>query len=90
MCKNLMGFLTNFKQLAAYVIRFGSHKAYDKINKGTIEFDTLMKILVFKIAFIIISFFFQSCSVGKSKIYGRKKLDRHIVTYETRTIGEFN
>ncbi|MHB1920627.1 MAG: type II toxin-antitoxin system HigB family toxin [Chitinophagaceae bacterium] len=30
----------NFKQLAAYVIWFGTHKEYDKINPGTIEFDT--------------------------------------------------
>lgn len=30
----------NFKQLAAYVIWFGTHKEYDKINTGTIEFDT--------------------------------------------------
>ncbi len=30
----------NFKQLAAYIIWFGTHKEYDKINTGTIEFDT--------------------------------------------------
>lgn len=30
----------NFKQLAAYIIWFGTHKEYDKINAGTIEFDT--------------------------------------------------
>lgn len=30
----------NFKQLAAYVIWFGTHKEYDKINTETIEFDT--------------------------------------------------
>lgn len=30
----------NFKQLAAYIIWFGSHKEYDKINPETIEFDT--------------------------------------------------
>lgn len=30
----------NFKQLAAYVIWFGTHKEYDKINAETIEFDT--------------------------------------------------
>jgi mRNA interferase HigB len=29
----------NFKQLAAYVIWFGTHKAYDKIDTETIEFD---------------------------------------------------
>lgn len=36
----------NFKQLAAYVIWFGTHKEYDKINVETIEFDT--KILNYK------------------------------------------
>lgn len=36
----------NFKQLAAYIIWFGTHKEYDKINTETIEFDT--KILNFK------------------------------------------
>ena len=30
----------NFKQLAAYIIWFGTHKEYDKINTETIEFDT--------------------------------------------------
>jgi mRNA interferase HigB len=30
----------NFKQAAAYVIWFGTHKEYDKINVETIEFDT--------------------------------------------------
>ena len=30
----------NFKQLAAYIIWFGTHKEYDKINTTTIEFDT--------------------------------------------------
>lgn len=30
----------NFKQMAAYVIWFGTHKAYDKIDAATIEFDT--------------------------------------------------
>jgi len=30
----------NFKQLAAYIIWFGTHKEYDKINAATIEFDT--------------------------------------------------
>ncbi len=30
----------NFKQLAAYIIWFGTHKEYDIINVGTIEFDT--------------------------------------------------
>lgn len=30
----------NFKQLAAYIIWFGTHKEYDKINTQTIEFDT--------------------------------------------------
>jgi len=29
----------NFKQLAAYVIWFGTHKQYDKIDAATIEFD---------------------------------------------------
>ena len=29
----------NFKQLAAYIIWFGTHKEYDKINVETIEFD---------------------------------------------------
>ena len=37
----------NFKQLAAYIIWFGTHKEYDKINTETIEFD--VKILNFKI-----------------------------------------
>lgn len=36
----------NFKQLAAYIIWFGTHKAYDKTDAGTIEFDT--KILTYK------------------------------------------
>ncbi|MEP6583260.1 MAG: type II toxin-antitoxin system HigB family toxin [Ginsengibacter sp.] len=30
----------NFKQLAAYIIWFGTHKEYDKINAEIIEFDT--------------------------------------------------
>jgi mRNA interferase HigB len=30
----------NFLQLAAYVIWFGTHKEYDKIDCSTIEFDT--------------------------------------------------
>ena len=30
----------NFKQSAAYVIWFGTHKEYDKIDPTTIEFDT--------------------------------------------------
>lgn len=30
----------NFKKLAAYVIWFGTHAEYDKINAETIEFDT--------------------------------------------------
>lgn len=30
----------NFVQLAAYVIWFGTHKEYNKINATTIEFDT--------------------------------------------------
>ena len=29
-----------FKQLASYIIWFGTHKEYDKIDTGTIEFDT--------------------------------------------------
>ena len=36
----------NFKQLAAYIIWFGTHKEYDKINVETIEFDT--RILKYK------------------------------------------
>lgn len=36
----------NFKQLAAYIIWFGTHKQYDKINVEKIEFDT--SILNFK------------------------------------------
>ena len=36
----------NFKQLAAYIIWFGTHKAYDKIDSETIEFDT--RILTYK------------------------------------------
>ena len=30
----------NFMKLAAYIIWFGSHKEYDKINAATVEFDT--------------------------------------------------
>lgn len=30
----------NFKQLATYIIWFGTHKEYDKIDAETIEFDT--------------------------------------------------
>lgn len=30
----------NFKQSAAYVIWFGTHSEYDKINAATIAFDT--------------------------------------------------
>jgi mRNA interferase HigB len=30
----------NFKQLAAYIIWFGTHKEYDKIKPETVEFDT--------------------------------------------------
>ena len=30
----------NFKQFAAYIIWFGTHKEYDKINAETIAFDT--------------------------------------------------
>lgn len=30
----------NFRQLAAYVIWFGTHKDYDKIEAATIAFDT--------------------------------------------------
>ena len=37
----------NFKQLAGYIIWFGTHKEYDKINAGTIEFDT--HILMYKV-----------------------------------------
>lgn len=29
----------NFKQSAAYIIWFGSHNEYDKINTETVEFD---------------------------------------------------
>ena len=36
----------NFKQLAAYIIWFGTHKEYDKIKIETIEFDT--NILTYK------------------------------------------
>lgn len=36
----------NFKQLAAYIIWFGTHKEYDKIDTATIEFDT--NILTYK------------------------------------------
>ena len=36
----------NFKQLAAYIIWFGTHKEYDKINAEAIEFDT--NILIYK------------------------------------------
>lgn len=37
----------NFKQSAAYVIWFGTHKEYDKINAATINFDG--KILNYKV-----------------------------------------
>jgi mRNA interferase HigB len=37
----------NFKQLAAYIIWFGTHKEYDKIDTSTIEFDT--RILNYKV-----------------------------------------
>lgn len=30
----------NFSQLAAYIIWFGTHKEYDKIDAATIEFNT--------------------------------------------------
>lgn len=30
----------NFNQLAAYIIWFGTHKEYDRIDAETIEFDT--------------------------------------------------
>lgn len=36
----------NFKQAAAYIIWFGTHQEYDKINTETIAFDT--KILTYK------------------------------------------
>lgn len=36
----------NFKQSAAYIIWFGTHKEYDKIDVQTIKFDT--KILNYK------------------------------------------
>ncbi|MBI1783484.1 MAG: type II toxin-antitoxin system HigB family toxin [Sphingobacteriales bacterium] len=36
----------NFKQLAAYIIWFGTHKEYDKIDAATIAFD--VKILNYK------------------------------------------
>lgn len=36
----------NFKQMAAYVIWFGMHKEYDKIDATTIKFET--KILRYK------------------------------------------
>jgi mRNA interferase HigB len=36
----------NFKQLAAYVIWFGTHKQYDKINVEAIQFD--IRILNYK------------------------------------------
>jgi mRNA interferase HigB len=37
----------NFKQLAAYIIWFGTHKEYDRINTETIEFD--INILNYKV-----------------------------------------
>jgi len=37
----------NFRQLAAYVIWFGAHKEYDKIDAAKISFDT--EIMNFKI-----------------------------------------
>lgn len=36
----------NFKQLAAYIIWFGTHEEYNKINVAKVEFDT--KILNYK------------------------------------------
>ncbi len=32
--------MVNFKQLAAYIVWFGTHKEYDKIDTRTIGFDT--------------------------------------------------
>jgi mRNA interferase HigB len=29
----------NFKQVAAYIIWFGSHQEYDKVEAGTVKFD---------------------------------------------------
>ena len=37
----------NFKQMAAYIIWFGTHKEYDKIKTETVEFDT--RILTYKV-----------------------------------------
>lgn len=37
----------NFKQLAAYIIWFGTHKEYDKIDTETVEFET--RILNYKV-----------------------------------------
>ena len=37
----------NFKQTAAYIIWFGTHKEYNNINAQTIKFDT--KILNYKV-----------------------------------------
>lgn len=37
----------NFKQLAGYIIWFGTHKEYDNINTAIIEFDT--RILKYKV-----------------------------------------
>lgn len=36
----------NFHQRAAYIIWFGTHNEYDRINAETVSFDT--KILIFK------------------------------------------
>lgn len=36
----------NFKQMAAYIIWFGTHKEYDKIDAATVAFD--LKILNYK------------------------------------------
>lgn len=40
----------NFKQMAAYIIWFGTHKAYDKIDPETIEFNT--DILNYKVKYL--------------------------------------
>jgi len=46
MSLQIENFFVGFRQLAAYVIWFGTHKEYDKIDVSIVSFDT--NILNFK------------------------------------------